>query len=207
MSESMFTKRLFIAAPIESAEVQTELVAVRSRVQAAFPDVKFHWENQSHITLRFLGDVDMVGVSSALRELQKDLKQIAEENDPFDLALGYLYTFPGILWSGLAGFKNTLDRLDIVAIRINRAVRDCGFPVADHDFKGHITIGRFEPKAAELKEAQLTEVDSADRTSFHIDRIELMESFRDIYGRVTYRPVSADFQFKLHDLTGNGRTV
>ena len=98
MSESMFTKRLFIAAPIESAEVQTELVAVRSRVQAAFPDVKFHWEDQSHITLRFLGDVDIIGVSGALRELQKEIKQIAEENDPFDLALGYLYTFPGILW-------------------------------------------------------------------------------------------------------------
>ena len=197
MPESLFTKRLFIAAPVESVEVQAEFAAVQNRAQAAFPDVKFHWEDQPHITLRFLGDVDIVGVSNNLCDLWKDLKLIADQNDPFDLALGYLYTFPGVFWSSLAGFKNTLDRLDIVAMRINQAARDCGFPIADHDFQGHITIGRFEPKAAELKEAQITEVDSADRTSFRIDRIELMESFRDIYGRVTYRPMSVDFQFKL----------
>ena len=142
----MFTKRLFLASPVEHVMVRNQLLQVRSRLAEAFPHEEFAWEEHPHITLRFLGSADLADeeVRNQLKSLHSDLKHIIGRADPFPLTLGHVGVFPGVIYCSVSGDMDDLDRLNKLAGCVDRACSFRGFPSSEYPFKVHITVGRFD---------------------------------------------------------------
>jgi RNA 2',3'-cyclic 3'-phosphodiesterase len=126
--------RLFVA--IELPEwVKAELAGLSFGLPGA------HWvpDDQLHLTLRFIGEVDRVQfeeIGQALTEVQID---------PFDLALEGVGTFPPrgkptVLWVGLEKSEPLLQ----LRRRVESALVQVGLPPEGRKFSPHITLARLK---------------------------------------------------------------
>jgi RNA 2',3'-cyclic 3'-phosphodiesterase len=97
------------------------------------PGLRWTSEDQWHVTLRFLGDVDPVGEASVV----EGLRQVASRGSPVQVVAGPRSRplGPGV-WvlpvEGLAG----------LAAAVAGAAGDVGQPVPDRPYRGHITLAR-----------------------------------------------------------------
>ena len=120
----MTRPRLFIAGwPPE--EVATQLAHL---VGAAETGVRWVPAPDLHVTIRFLGSADEDAVSAGLAASGLPLAQAR---------LGPAVTLLGsqVLMVPVAG-------LDELALVVNEATADCGSPVDQRPFFGHLTLGR-----------------------------------------------------------------
>ena len=135
--------RLFIALALPTA-AQDALAAVRQ----AYPDPSaLRWvrPDQTHLTLRFLGNTPMEQIPA----VDAALRETAVRTPAFALRLGSLGVFggrrPRVLWAGLAGDLDTLDRT--VAV-LNAALGRRDFPNERRRFSAHLTLARVPERAA-----------------------------------------------------------
>lgn len=126
--------RLFVA--IELPEwVKAEL----SGLSFGLPNANWVPDEQLHLTLRFIGEVDKVQfeeIAQALTEVQLD---------PFDLVLEGIGTFPPrgtprVLWVGVEKSEPLLQ----LRHRVDSALGQAGVPPEGRKFSPHITLARLK---------------------------------------------------------------
>jgi 2'-5' RNA ligase len=131
--------RLFVAVDLP-APVRQQLMALYGPVRG----IAWTRPEQLHLTLRFLGDVEI-----SLREsMEAALARVAVE--PFILPVEGLGTFPPrgparVVWVGV-GHGHT--RLHQLRQQIDDALLGCGLTLDVRFFQPHVTLGRVKDEAA-----------------------------------------------------------
>jgi 2'-5' RNA ligase len=133
--------RVFVAVPLdeETRHRLAQLVRARVAIMPGRPVPPENW----HLTLRFLGELDDVGLDR-LRAALDD----ADLGAAFQVRWGTLGAFPrssraGVLWIGLEG---DLDALHAMSDRVDEALEGAGHPPEDRPFRPHLTISRMRPE-------------------------------------------------------------
>ena len=174
-------KRLFIANRIMKLEVRTELLHEWDRVVELLPSwSKPRRELHPHITLRFLGEVDTKepGQRERMDRLEQDIRKMAAKHRRIPLLPGHIRTFPGVAWSAVDGHPAAMEGLRKLQEEVDEAVRQHGFPPADHPFTPHITLGTFNAAATQVLEVRLQKAEYPAQLSFELGSLELLESVR-----------------------------
>src|SRR5215471_13615804 len=99
----MQTYRIFIAIEVP-AEIRRQIAAYVDQLRGLFSDVRASWsrEDNLHLTLKFLGDVELLRIDS----LSQACADAARKLGPFELAISGGGTFPPhgkpkVLWLGV----------------------------------------------------------------------------------------------------------
>jgi len=159
-------KRTFIAIDIPYSHKMRECQN-KLEHRLASQDIKWTPENQMHLTLKFLGNID----ENVIRKCIIVLKDIATNYHPFsfnirDLGVFKNIFYPRIIWFGVE--KNeTLIRLKK---DIEKRFVELGFEPDDKNFNPHLTIGRI--KRLKSKEALKELLEEYKDQVFHTVDVE-----------------------------------
>lgn len=132
--------RLF-AALRPPAAVRAQLMAMMGGV----PGARWQDDDQLHLTLRFIGEVDRhmaADIAAALASVHQP---------PFDLAIDGIGTFDRkgrieTLWAGVRPH----DEVAALHRKIDQALVRCGLPPEGRAFQPHVTLARFSRGAGDL---------------------------------------------------------
>jgi 2'-5' RNA ligase len=127
--------RLFIAVEIPE-EIRKKLFSMREKISEEAAKIKWVEENNIHMTLKFLGEVDenkVDGIKEALSSVNLE---------PFECSVKGFGVFPNrdyvrVIWAGLEPeepFRKLHEEVDI-------SLESLGFG-KDSKFSPHVTIGR-----------------------------------------------------------------
>ena len=179
--------RAFIALVFD-ANVRERLARVCDELRPAFPEARWVATDQIHLTLRFLGEVDPLG----LEDLAARLREPASGCRAARVALGPLGMFPAkgpprVLWAGVA-LGHELLALQGVCEREAVAI---GLPPDHKAYRPHVTLARWRGKA---RRRELPEVDFG-RAS--LDRLVLFESRLLPSGAIHARRAEYEFQAEV----------
>ncbi len=188
------TIRAFVAVELPDS-VKTHLEEVQRQLKRLEATSILRWVDPrlSHITLKFLGNVEV----ARLADVSQALDQVACSIEPFTVALGELGVFPNIyrprvLWLGVSDPQGHFRRL---ARAVDRAMEALGFePEMRGPFVPHITLGRVGRRAtAGQRKALGNIVGQVEVSTGHVlqvDHIVLMRSVLapsgPIYTRLSY---------------------
>lgn len=165
--------RLFWAITLPAAirEGLAEVQAVFRRMQL---DVKWVETENFHVTVRFLGSVDM----SMVEPLMAAVSERVVGTLQFSLALGGVGVFPSVkkprvLWVGLRGH----EPVAVLHRQVDEAVSSLGLHREEKAFFPHVTIGRFRSaiNSAAL-ERKIAEVDDWHVGEFTVTGLALLSS-------------------------------
>ena len=145
------TARVFVAIQLPES-IRTALRSVQAELKSLLPHRSTAWarpENM-HLTLRFLGNVDVL----RLPELQSRLRESLADFGSIELCCERLgcfpdLRFPRVVW---AWVHDAPDRLGELAQHPNLAVEGFAKQTAEARFVGHITLAR--PKQINRQDAQ-----------------------------------------------------
>ena len=181
-------------------EARQELDAAWKHFLQIIPDgTNPRRKTQPHITLRFLGDIDtdQPEQATAIDQLTNDVKAIAGSFGKIDLILGYLHTFPGVLWTSLGGTQEATEALDQLQRRIvaaaDRAQMEGNLPKVRKNFEffPHITLGKFDTSATEAVQQTIRNAEYPNQITLRVDAIEVMESLKGLDEDTVYHPIAA----------------
>jgi 2'-5' RNA ligase len=138
------TTRTFLAVPIPEA-VASAIARIRAKLEPDAPGVKWVEARHYHITLAFLGDVDVADLAGVCRAAT----EAAAGFGPFELKAEGLGAFPNPgrprnLWVGIAG--SGVETLGGLQKALARAVAGAGYRPEEERFSPHVTIGRFKSR-------------------------------------------------------------
>lgn len=169
--------RLFVALQLPTA-VRERLAEAQARLvdELAGADIRWQRLEQSHLTLRFLGEVadrDLPGCRLAVNEA-------ARRSRPFTLTTGRYGAFPGprrpsVLWLGVTG---DLDELNRLQARVARGLDRLAQADDSDTFKPHLTLGRvrrLEPQARDAY-GRLLAGEAPAAASWRVESVLLMAS-------------------------------
>lgn len=130
----MSTIRTFVSIPVP---VTAETEALRRDLRIA--GIRPSPPEQTHITLKFVGDIDQSKSDRLVRCVEQAIQDIA----PFDLRVHGLGAFPNIrnpsvVWMG----ADPSDILSDLSERIGTSLSTAGFRFDDKPFKAHVTVAR-----------------------------------------------------------------
>lgn len=145
--------RTFIAVEIDP-EVCRAAGDLVGRLSSCRAGVKWVDADHMHLTLKFLGDVDMRDTAEVCRAVQA----VAAAAAAFDFTVAGAGAFPTLqrprtVWLGVT---EGADRLIALQEQIDRALKKIGYPAEARGFKPHLTIGRVKHPSREL--ADLTAI-------------------------------------------------
>lgn len=132
--------RVFVAVELPG-EVKAEFAGLVSAIDAlGVRGVRTVRPNGVHLTLKFLGDVNV----ELVPEIRSAMDAAASQATPFGLSLGDAGVFPNpgaarVLWVGV---KGDIERLNRLQERVERSLTDLGFRPERRRFNPHITAGR-----------------------------------------------------------------
>lgn len=169
--------RLFVALelPVGVRRALGELVR---RLASSGADVKWVGEENFHLTLKFLGEVE----PARLPELGEALSRVAGETAPFRFTAAGTGAFPSVrrprvIWVGVDRGRDELREL---AGRVDGALAELGFPREDRPFTAHLTVGRVRsPRGGEA----LVELLSSTAFPEREVAVEEMVLFQSVLGR------------------------
>lgn len=134
--------RLFV-----SIDLPGDLTSEVADLQKEFTDangLRFTDPNQTHVTLKFLGEVS----NERIPELESALETAVTESrvSPFETEYGGLGVFPSleyisVLWLGVCEGSSKMTRLQEA---IERKTVELGFDPENHEFTPHVTIARMD---------------------------------------------------------------
>ncbi|OLN32830.1 RNA 2',3'-cyclic phosphodiesterase [Desulfosporosinus metallidurans] len=170
--------RLFIGIELPDAIKQT-LLEFQSELRHHGVDGLWKSEENFHITLEFLGELD----HNALPIITETLSKGVRKHSRFMLSIGGLGAFPSFkrphtLWTGVGG---SLSELDQLRDEIHTELAKNGFILEDRKFKPHITLAS-RPK---LYDIDLSVFHTKKLGEFIVKEVVLFES-RAIGGKRTY---------------------
>ena len=174
----METIRTFIAIELPES-VRSALGQIQDQLRKGdYASVKWVAPSSIHLTLKFLGDVDV----NKVQFLSEALSEASKGITPFQLNLEKSGAFPNlrnprVIWVGLAGDIDTLGKLQQ---NIENALNPLGFPPEGRRFSPHLTLGRVRDKASSHNKRNLGEAVSAlkvaSSSSFEVQSVSLMRS-------------------------------
>ena len=165
--------RCFVAIEIPQP-IQGLLKPVQTRLQSKIRRASWTKPGNFHLTLKFLGDVDIETIDVVNEAIQK----VVNAQAPFSIALGGVGAFPNftrprVLWVGLKQGGLTVSRL---AKSVNAALKPLGFPI-DNRFHPHLTLARIRvPMNLESLKDVLRQYDAIDSAVVRGNEITLMQS-------------------------------
>jgi 2'-5' RNA ligase len=171
----MQKKRLFTAVNF-SEEIKSNLADLRRDLQARLPG-SFKWvsDQNFHLTLKFLGDVDV----NTIAELDRQYQNAASFVSPFGFDVEGLGCFPDldrvrVIWAGLQG---TSERLMSLHKAVESASHHVGFAPERRRFSPHVTLARCKGiPGGELLQEILCEHSATFFGEQWVESFELMES-------------------------------
>ncbi|MBI2619791.1 MAG: RNA 2',3'-cyclic phosphodiesterase [Ignavibacteriales bacterium] len=130
--------RSFIALPVP-ADLKSEIAALIADLQSIPSDVKWEDPEKLHLTLRFLGNVDL----SFVEELSQSLRGQLSYHFPFEITYEGLGAFPTwarprVIWIGVRADES----LSALQRTVEEVVIGLGREKEDREFHAHLTIGR-----------------------------------------------------------------
>ncbi len=178
--------RTFIAVELEPA-LREPLVKLLRKDLPRDRSVRWCAENQLHVTLKFLGEIDdgqLAGVGEVVRD-------VCARTEPFSIRLGGLGCFPSlrsahVLWCGLedatAGCRHWVELADPLLEKL-------GFEREMRAFTPHITLGRSKARGgARVLQRALEILASPAAGEMRVQQIVVFES-RLLPTGAEYRPV------------------
>jgi len=130
--------RCFIAIDI-SNEVRAEIDKAIQQVRGASKGIKWVVPQNIHLTLKFLGEVNDLGITL----VDDGLSAVGARYSSFNICIRGTGTFPSlkhpnVLWVGI----DTSDDLKHLSNDIDEAMVQQGFKKEDRRFSPHLTVGR-----------------------------------------------------------------
>ena len=135
--------RSFIAIELPG-EVKLAISRLQEQLKSGSrAPVKWVNPENTHLTLKFLGNIDMAVVD----DIKKVLREAARGVPVISLGVEGLGTFPNntrvqVIWVGLTG------ELDKLQQRIDKELSPLGFPAEKRVFSPHLTIARLRDRAS-----------------------------------------------------------
>jgi len=130
--------RTFIAAPLR---VEGQFLQARQELITMLKGERISWTNpdQFHVTLRFIGDTEVVDIKKIGFALQAGI-HIPER---IRLNITELASFgpkkrPRVIW---VGFEET-DFFELLKREVDAVLEKCGIPGIEQPFRAHLTLGR-----------------------------------------------------------------
>lgn len=172
--ESPQRLRAFIAVALPEGLRQALQDLIAELSAASGSSVRWVRPEGMHVTLQFLGDVEVPRLDGLRRRLEKDLSG----QHAFVAHLRGVGAFPNVraprvIWVGAES-----PELGELAARVGEAVSREGLPREDRPFRGHVTLGRLRRPAAPRALAQGIERHRQDDFGpFKIDAIHAYRSW------------------------------
>jgi 2'-5' RNA ligase len=169
--------RGFIAVEINSFQ---KIIEFENEIKKSGANVKLVEPKNIHITLKFLGDIEV----NLIESIEDIIKKSVESLKPFRIKLIGSGAFPNqnyirVIWIGI---ENSSE-LKIIAKKINEEITKLGFEKEKRMFSAHLTIARV--KSARQKEKI----------------IQILEKYKDIeFGQLLVESI----KLKKSDLTPKG---
>lgn len=133
-------KRLFIGIKVSFSDKTTKFY---HSVIDSLNDAKVNWValNNIHITLKFLGDVNIEKIPSITAKLNMISRKF-KEFEALLKGIGIFKDFyhPKVLWFGL----RNCEEFESVKNEIENSMGDLGFEIDYRKFTPHLTVGRFK---------------------------------------------------------------
>jgi RNA 2',3'-cyclic 3'-phosphodiesterase len=143
------------------------------------PSVKWVNPDNIHLTLKFLGNVELRKIDSIIIAAEKAVLGVS----PFQLKLSGVGVFPDlnniqVIWTGLEG---ELDKLRGIQSKLETELNILGFPYDKRRFQAHLTLARVSEKTKyaekQILSDMISEAKIAGDISFKVDSISLIQSF------------------------------
>jgi 2'-5' RNA ligase len=128
--------RLFVAVEI-CDEARRRLGEAQRRFNQLNARVSWVAPHNYHFTLKFLGET----AEDRATEIQAILAGLAINTVPISCEIRGLGQFPRVIWAGLHG---EIERLELLAHRVEAELATLGFPREERTFKPHLTLGRIK---------------------------------------------------------------
>ena len=181
----MNTSRTFIAVDFPNQVIEKINKLQKSLNGSASSIIRWMKPENIHLTLKFLGEVELAKVQI----IEKNLDIIANEIKPFHLNLEEIGAFPNwghprIVWIGIEKSEPLL----LLAKEIEENMRNLGCPSEVKPFSPHLTIGRVRDNVS-LEDIQMLEnkcrvhtiiVDQIMITKIHLYKSDL-HTFGPVY--------------------------
>lgn len=166
------TIRAFIAINLPR-EIKTYLGQFTADLAEQVPNRAVRWvkPDRMHLTLRFLGDTDVM----LLPDIQRALDKTAAQHQPFNLYLEGFGCFPNckrprVLWTGVGGQIEAAGQLKG---DIDSALVSLGWEAENRPFRPHLTVGRVKDSR---KVSSQHWPDGVQALAIPVDSIHLIES-------------------------------
>ncbi|MCI1960013.1 MAG: RNA 2',3'-cyclic phosphodiesterase [Clostridia bacterium] len=173
--------RAFIAIDFDS-ETKKYLLSLQSRLKEKSRSGNFTNEDNFHLTLRFIGEVDEYGMKS----LSEAVREAAASFKAFDMSLKGIGFFTRgnkcIAWAGIEKSKS----LEIFYKNLEKCLMREGFARDRQGLSPHITLGREVNLRIGYDDAR--DEFSDCKKDFHVGEITLFESIRK-GPKLIYKPI------------------
>ena len=134
--------RCFVAIELQ-ASIHKKLERVQTMLRRELGQetgIKWVKPEQTHLTLKFLADIDDLAVPDICKALDRAVEGI----EPFELVFGGLGSFPlgkpaRVMWVGITDGVEPLARLQQA---VGEQLAEIGFAPERRGFNGHLTLGR-----------------------------------------------------------------
>ncbi|MDQ6884063.1 MAG: RNA 2',3'-cyclic phosphodiesterase [Candidatus Dormibacteraeota bacterium] len=170
--------RLFVAALLADANRRALKLPIAQLAPLA-PLVKASRPEAIHLTLHFLGSVEVERIEAISRGLQEALASFK----PFEVEVAGVGAFPSlsrprVLWAGIGGRDR--ERLGDLQAATGSALRSAGISIEPRPYAPHLTLGRLRTIAPAGDRAAIGRwAEAWEAVSFgalSIDAIHLMRS-------------------------------
>ncbi len=168
--------RAFIAVPLPGAlrrAIAQGVDELRSRPGG--DRVRWVREENLHVTLRFLGNIDPDSVPSLLARVRE---QTARE-EPFELSLTRIELFPSSRRPSVVAYQVApAEPLSALAQAVERGVVAAGLPREKRPFRAHLTLGRIRERnaAPDVTASDMAMADALPVTAAVLFQSELQHS-------------------------------
>lgn len=131
--------RTFVAVEVDEG-VRNRAAKLIRRLQQSGADVRWVDTRQMHVTLKFLGEVDLREVYHICMAVEKSVAEI----EPFSINVCGVGAFPSlarprVLWLGI---DDGAEQMSALNARIETALQALGYPREARRFQAHLTLGR-----------------------------------------------------------------
>ena len=175
----MEISRCFIAVPVENPALGTIRRLMRE-LEGQTSDVKWVRDDQMHITIKFLGEVD----NRELPKVCEKLREACVGMQPFSVKLSGVGSFPKdkpprVVWVGVDEGEGILRELNE---RLEASLLEIGIAGEMRGFNPHLTLGRVG-KGTDLDQlANVMQSQAKFTTHFDVDVVQVIESIRERNG-------------------------
>jgi 2'-5' RNA ligase len=167
----METFRGFIAINIKATPTMVELVKEIKQTRA---DIKLVEPKNIHVTLKFLGEVEV----DLIDQIEHIIKDSIKNIQPFIIKLHGIGVFPSrnyikVIWIGI----KQVQIIESIANDIDEQLFKIGFKKEKRGFSPHLTIGRV--KTAKNKESLINVIEKYSEIEFskqEVHSIKLIKS-------------------------------